>query len=477
MYFLYSFALSCLFLLLLPYFIFQALKHGKYFRSFAERLGNLPVAVQDSSRPILWVHTVSVGEFNAARPLLAKLKDRFPQCRLIVSTTTMTGQALARKEFPDKLDAVFYFPFDWNFAVRRALGRVNPAAVIILETELWPNFLRQCRRRGIKTIIVNGRISPRSFARYRRVRNFISQVLNDVSLLIMQSAGDAERALSLGADESRVRVCGNLKYDLAIRSRESGVGSREFLSHPHKQNLPSSGLVSPPQDLDEQFHLSAAKPLIVAGSTAAGEEAILLNALRDIRRHQGLEETRLLIAPRHPERFDEVARLIASANFTLARRSEKPHGALQSGLLPQGSAGNPVPQIADVILLDSIGELIMAYEFATVVFVGGSLVAKGGHNIIEPAAFAKPIIVGAHTENFRQIIADFAEANALLQVKAQDEAVAEVFTGELLRLLTDGEMARAMGQRAAAILLENRGATDRALADMESVLSKAIVKP
>jgi len=440
MHFLYSFALSILFVLLLPYFIFQAFKHGKYFANFKERLGHLPDSINDNNRPTLWIHTVSVGEFNAARPLIERIRQAFPNYRLVVSTTTITGQKLARAEYPHKLDRVFYFPFDWKFSVRRALNSIRPAAVIILETELWPNFLRECKNRGIVSIIVNGRISPRSFSRYSRIGGFISGVLNDVSLLIMQSEADAERVRRLGADDLRIQVCGNLKYDVTVRSQESGVRS---------------------QELNEQFHLSSSKHLLVAGSTAPDEEKILLQAFNQVRQHNGLEDTRLLIAPRHPERFNEVASLLADSKFTFARRSEKESAA---------------PQNVDVILLDTIGELTAAYEFAGVVFVGGSLVPKGGHNIIEPAAFAKPILVGSHTENFRQIISDFAHADAIVQIRAKEDDSAQAFAQQVIYLLTENEQAQAMGKRALDILLKNRGAADCALAAIQKILSDANVK-
>jgi 3-deoxy-D-manno-octulosonic-acid transferase len=509
MHFLYSFALSILFVLLLPYFIFQALKHGKYFASFKERLGLLPEAISDSSRQTLWIHAVSVGEFNAARPLLERLRQAYPNYRLVVSTTTITGQRLARAEYPHKLDGVFYFPFDWKFAVRRALEQIRPAAVIILETELWPNFLRQCKNRGIVSIIVNGRISPRSFARYSRIRGFISGVLNDVALLIMQSEGDAERARALGAETARLRVCGNLKYDigvgiqdtgyriqdsevrgLSVYRPESGVRSQNAEGRQQERveagqnseqkqileaEIQASGLRTPDSlqtpdsrlqtsDLNEQFNLASSKYLLVAGSTAPDEEKILLQAFSEVRQVKGLESARLLLAPRHPERFNDVAKLLADCPYTFARRSERVSPANQAG------------QNADVILLDTIGELSAVYEFATVVFVGGSLVPKGGHNIIEPAAFAKPIVVGSHTENFRQVISDFAQADAIVQVSAGEQDVARAFAQQVIHLLTESEQAEAMGKRALDILLKNRGAADCALAAIQKILLDAKAK-
>ena len=429
MYLLYSLALTILFLALLPYFIYQAIRHGKYANSFKERLGWLAVSSPGDDRQTVWVHAVSVGEFLAARPLIERIKHELPDFRLVVSTTTLTGQRLARAQSAG-FDAVFYFPFDWAFAVHRSLNQVKPSLVVILETELWPNFLRECRRLGIPTVIANGRISPRSFARYKLVRRLMARVLNDVSLLIMQSEADAERVLLLGARAGQVRACGNLKYDVRSEARISNLTSEMA------------------EEIDNLFALSSSHQLIIAGSTAPGEENILLAALSRVRKQQGLSDARLILAPRHPERFNEVASLIAQSGFRFARRSED---AIDS-------------RTADVILLDTIGELAAIYRFAAVVFVGGSLVPRGGHNLIEPALYAKPIIVGPHTENFRQIVSDFAQADAVVQISPSDESISNSFTRELIRLLSDTESAQAMGMRAREILHKSRGATECAIA-------------
>jgi 3-deoxy-D-manno-octulosonic-acid transferase len=415
MHLLYSFALLLLFLALLPYFIFQAIRHGKYAGSFKERMGRLPDFIDSDTRPAVWVHTVSVGEFNAARPLIDGISQRLRDHRIVVSTTTLTGQKLAREHQGKSFDQALYFPFDWAFSVRRALDRVRPRAVIIMETELWPNFLRECRMRDIAVILINGRISERSFSRYLRIRPFISRALEDFSLLVMQSQQDAERALRLGAPAGKVRLCGNLKYDVEENSHSLDALCLE---------------------LDSRFTLSSSENLIVAGSTAPGEESLLLDALRDARSCDELKNTRLLIAPRHPERFEEVARLISQSEFSFARRSQPKEG-----------------DTADVVLLDSIGELAAVYRFASVVFVGGSLARRGGHNILEPAACAKPIIVGPHTENFRQIISDFKDADAIIEVEAGE------FSRVLIRSLTDRERSRDMGLSARSLLERNRGAT------------------
>jgi 3-deoxy-D-manno-octulosonic-acid transferase len=425
MYFLYSLVLSIGFVVLLPYFAYQAIRRGKYISSFKQRLGFLPRSLGYDGRPTIWVHAVSVGEFLAACPLVESIRQQMPDYRIVISTTTVTGQQLARVR--SACTDIFYFPFDWAFAVRRSLDCICPTAVIMIETEIWPNFLRECRRRAVLTFLANGRISARSFNRYRLVRHFFQKVLADFSLLIMQSEADAQRALSLGAQPCRVRVCGNLKYDVVAATTSDAAES-----------------------LDRHFALSSSPQLIVAGSTAPGEEEILLAALRQVRSQPDLKGARLLIAPRHPERFDEVARLISRSGLRFARRS---------------SSSAEYDHTADVILLDTIGELSAVYRFADVVFVGGSLVPRGGHNVIEPALHCKPIIVGPHTENFRQVVADFAGAGAIVQLADSSQLAAE-----LIRLLSDRRLAQAIGTRAEAILTKNRGATQCTIAALRQLL-------
>jgi 3-deoxy-D-manno-octulosonic-acid transferase len=461
MYLLYSLAHTVGFVLLLPYFAYQVVRYGKHKAGLKQRLGWLPQSLE-TEQPTIWLHAVSVGEFLAALPLIRELKSALPAHRLLVSTTTLTGQTLARthlngdSSLADRgalrnageprqlLGGVFYFPLDWRFSVRRVLGRIKPSAVVIIETELWPNFLRECHRRGIPTIIANGRISPGSHRGYRRIRRFIRQVIGDISLLIMQSQEDASRVLSLGADPARVRVCGNLKYDA---TPEDTNGYARDANHRLAE------------DLDRLFTLRAA-PVVVAGSTAPGEEEILINALGRVITTPGLEATRIVIAPRHPERFDEVARLLARTGYDFVRRSE---------------AVPAQPSRARVVLLDSIGELAALYRFASVVFVGGSLVPRGGHNILEPAYFAKPIIVGQYTENFKQIVSDFAREGALVQIEHQTgpvngEAMTEAVAGELARLLSDPETADSIGARGRSIVTRNQGATSCTLAAITELL-------
>jgi 3-deoxy-D-manno-octulosonic-acid transferase len=479
MYLLYSLGLSIAFLSLLPYFIYQGIRHGKYLSSLRQRVGSLPPDVAGDGRSTIWIHAVSVGEFMAARPLIKLLASDLPRSRIVVSTTTLTGQRLAVAQLGPDGHRVFYFPFDWAFSVRRALDLVNPSLVVLIESELWPNFLRECRACQVKVVVANGRISAKSFRRYKLIKRFIARVLSDLSLFLAQSEADAERCLSLGAPADRVITCGNLKYDVPGQpvARKATPSSTTIIDERSTRGPLASGITASPSSpsgegpasgrthptpiaqhpspirLDRQFGLSNSQHLLVAGSTAPGEERILLDALAYIRARPGCEETRMVLAPRHPERFEEVARLLENSPFTHARRSS----------IDEGMADRNKGCEADVILLDTIGELADVYSLAEVVFVGGSLVDRGGHNILEPAVFAKPIIVGPHTGNFRQIVTEFLAAGGLLQINPAPSHEAEALAKAVVNLIEDREAAKAMGRRASSILTSNRGATRRAV--------------
>jgi 3-deoxy-D-manno-octulosonic-acid transferase len=425
----YSFLLAVAFIALLPYFLYQALFNRKYLGSFRQRLGFLPDGLNgrpgEDLRPAIWVHAVSVGETLTAKSLLAALRARYPGHRLFLSTTTATGQAVARSRVTEA-DGVFYFPFDWKFSVRRALNAIDPSVVILMESELWLNFLDECAERRIPAVVVNGRISDRSFARSRKFGFLARRLYRDVTRLVMQSPVDAERAIALGAPAERVVVGGNLKYDVGNLAA-AGKGPD------------TAGI------LDETFALSSA-PLIIAGSTTEGEEEIVLAAFDGMRKEKSFAQVRLLVAPRHPERFDLVARALEPAGLRAARRS--------------ACVGDC--KAAEVILLDTVGELAALYRLASVVFVGGSLVPKGGHNILEPALYAKPIVVGPHMENFREIAGEFLRRDALIQLRGGDpQALARELQDAFMNLLSRKEYAAALGANARRAVDENRGATGR----------------
>lgn len=461
MYLIYSFLLTLAAIGLLPYFAYQAFVNRKYLSNFRERLGHLPECLSteaEDRRPAIWLHAVSVGEALAALPLVKALGERFPDHRLIVSTTTATGQQVARARLA--ADGYCYFPFDWRFAVRRALDCIRPQAVVLMESELWPNFLRECRLRGVPVVVANGRVSDRSFARSRRfgflLRPLQRRMLADVTHLAMQSEADAMRIRELGAPEKHISVSGNIKYDV-------GTGYR---AEAEAQAARLAALLA----LDN-------RPLIVAGSTSDGEEELVIAAFEKLRKETpAAEHVRLLIAPRHPERFDAVARLLDSTRLRYVRRSalaqakeqatvhaEAASGAVKSvgtSSAHTGAAPSKAARTADVILLDSIGELAALYSAASVVFVGGSLMPKGGHNILEPARHARPVVVGPHMENFRDITEEFLRRDAVVQLGGgNDEELSDALCRAFAELLSDEERARTLGENARRAVEDNRGAT------------------
>jgi len=450
MYFLYSIFLSLAFLALLPYFLYQAFCNKKYLSNFWERLGTLPEVLQADGRPTIWIHAVSVGETLAAHPLVNALRERFPQHRLIFSTTTATGQAVARSRISEA-DGFCYYPFDWRFSVRRALNTIKPCAVVLMESELWPNFLRECQMRQIPVVVANGRVSDRSFRRSQKFAFWFRRMTANVTRFLMQSEADATRIQALGATPESIIVSGNIKYDIGT---VKDAAAREATS----------------RLLEADFALSRA-PLLIAGSSCDGEEELVLAAFAEVRKERN--DVRLLLAPRHPERFEMVAKLLDSSRFKSVRRSAYVQQVETAGL--GGSVSLPVTKnpahLADIVLLDSIGELASLYRFASVVFVGGSLVPKGGHNILEPALDAKPIIVGPHMENFREVAAEFHRHEAVVQLQgANDGELIASLRDAILELLTDEERAQTLGHHARAAVEANRGATTKTVAVLADLI-------
>ncbi|HET9712500.1 MAG TPA: 3-deoxy-D-manno-octulosonic acid transferase [Pyrinomonadaceae bacterium] len=418
----YSLLLSLGLVVLLPLFLFKALAHGKYIAGFRQRLGSVPAT---SGKPVIWLHCVSVGETQAARPLAMRLKQQFPHHALVISTITLTGQNLARNVFRTQAESIFYFPFDWRWSVRRALKAINPVAVLIMETELWPNFLRECKARQIPVALVNGRISRQSYGRYTLVKFFLRRVLASLSIAVMQSEADAQRLQALGMPNEKLFTAGNLKFDA-----DGG-----------------SDLGETTAEIAERFGLQSGVPLVLAASTHAPEEEIILESFKQIRTKQ---PARLMIAPRHPERFNEVASLIQNSGLSWTRRMNIPD--------PKSDTN------ADVILLDTIGELPATYSLATVVFVGGSIVDRGGHNVLEPAVAGSAVVTGAHTHNFHAIMNLMEQADAVIKLSAAEgkDATREL-TDVLSRLLADSDERARLGLRAKQLVAENQGAAERTL--------------
>jgi 3-deoxy-D-manno-octulosonic-acid transferase len=440
-YLVYSVLMGLAAVLLTPYWLIQGIRHGKYLSNLKERLGLAFPALEKlpAERPgAIWLHAVSVGEVLAGLRLAKRLKEEFPERPLVVSTTTITGQTLAKERMPFA-NAVIYFPLDWAFCARRALAAVRPALVVVLETEIWPNFLRQASRRDVPVIFVSGRISDRSFARSQSwlsvagfyLRPFLKDALGRASGFWMQSEKDAERVKALGARAESVKVGGNLKYDL---------------------ELPKSTPLA--EWLETELERSGRRPLIVAGSVVATEEPLALIAYGVA---QGeFRKALLVLAPRKPERFEAAAAFITESQRKFLKRS-----SLQAAMPSGQASGGSETQISDdvrVLLLDTIGELASLYRLADGVFVGGSLVESGGHNILEPAAFGKVPVFGESMENFAEIAERFVAAEAALQVGSPEDAGVS-----WIELLRNPERNKKMGEAAKRLVEQSRGATDRAV--------------
>lgn len=442
MYLLYSALAAVALLLSSPVWLFRLLRHSKYRAGLAERFGRVPQRLRDSPhRPTIWVHAVSVGEVLAVSELISELQQRAPSYRIAVSTTTATGQALARDRFGAA--DVFYFPIDFAFAVRPYLQALRPELIVIAETEFWPNLLRLARQSGARIAVVNARISDRSFPRYRRFHALIAPALQNISLFLAQGDEDRRRLIEIGAPEKRVQVSGNLKFDL-----------KPAAEAPLVAELKSALNIAPA--LEGAPHLpgfgkcgSFPAPVLVCGSTVDGEEPILLRAFTAVR--ERYPNALMILAPRHPERFAPVAELIAASGIQFWRRS-------------QWSASEPLGP--GIFLLDTIGELASTYQLADIAFVGGSLVAKGGHNILEAAQHGSAIVVGPHTENFRDMVTLFRRAGAVVVAPADE--LAPTF----LSLLADESRCRGLGARAREILRDNAGATARTVSALQSLLGK-----
>jgi 3-deoxy-D-manno-octulosonic-acid transferase len=439
MYLLYRTLTSLGMIFLAPYFALRGRKRGEPSGAFWERLGIIPreivsrAAIASNLSGAIWIHAVSVGEVLAAKPLLEALKAQFPGRAVFVSTTTETGRRLARMRL-QCADGIFYFPLDWVVPVRKALKSIQPALVIIMETEIWPNFLREAKRQRIPVIFANARISERSFARFNRwkflIGDFFARTLQDAKQFLAQTPEDAKRLAEMGASEDRIEVTGNLKYDGAPPE------VAPFVSW-----------------LNNQIATQDRWPVLVAGSVVAEEEEAVLAAYDVVQRQW--RHALLVLAPRKPDRFTAAAEIVSTGGWEVMRRSNL-------------DLNSTLSENADVLLLDSIGELVGVYALANAVFVGGSLVPAGGHNILEPAWFSHPPVFGASMENFQEMADQFLSARAGIQVSSGSQ-LGKVW----VQLIEDNTTRERMGAAAREISERNRGATARTLEHITAILDSS----
>jgi 3-deoxy-D-manno-octulosonic-acid transferase len=418
-------------LCLLPRLVWRSLRGASYLRDFHTRFSTAAAArtVLHSTGGCLWFHAASVGEVQGVQPILAVLQKQFPALRVVLSTYTPAGREIARRVAPDV--AVFLLPVDFPWLMRRLVRQLRPRALIVQETELWPHLFRAAAHHHVPVVLVNGRLSPRAFGRYLRVRPFMQKVLAHVTLLLAQTAESAQRFQCLGIPPQRVRVVGNTNIDRVLLAAESVS--------------PTSPLVA----------FTQGHSVLVGGSTHEGEETVLLSVYRRLR--QQYPDLLLVLAPRHVDRVAVVMQHIQSSGLRALRRSQYDRDAAETF------------DDAPVVVLDTLGELAALYGLCTVAFVGGSLVPIGGHNILEPAVYAKPVIFGPHMHHFPELAAMLCAAGGAVQVHSEGELY-----DSLARLLARPDEAYAMGQCAFQALMANRGALDRTRQAITALLTQPL---
>jgi 3-deoxy-D-manno-octulosonic-acid transferase len=421
MYFIYNILLSITSILLSPLILFALLREEKYRMGLSQKLGFLPphlLLKLSGSRPV-WIHAVSVGEVTSTIPLIQEIKKRYPSQKIILSTVTVTGNYTATIRVRE-VDAVIYFPLDYPFIVKRVIRQIKPKLFIILETELWPNILRELKRNNIPSVVVSGRISNRSYHKYRWGRFFFTKVLDNIHLFCMQTEVDSKRIINIGADKDRVTTVGNLKFDQCVPT----------ITTEEKENLYN------------MLSLKEGQTIFIAGSTHKGEENIVLEVFKNLKKTY--EDLILILAPRHPERFDEVADLLSHQKLRSIKKTK----------IKVAQKSNH----HDIILLDTIGELSKLYSIGTIIFVGGSLVSTGGHNVLEPVAYKKAVIFGPHMDNFSEISRCLRESGGGFQVNNQEE-----FLSQTKMLLQNDVDRDKLGEKAFEVIAHNQGAINKSM--------------
>jgi len=428
MFFLYNAVLIILIILLSPMICIILLLRRKYRCGFLQKIGFLPwthVTGKLQSKPI-WVHAVSVGEVMATIPLIKEIKKCYPHIPVVLSTVTETGHFTAQRNAKG-FDHVLYFPFDFPWIVKKAISNIQPLMFLTLETEIWPNFLRELKRQGIPSMMVSGRISQNSFRSYFFFRVFFKKVLSMISFFCMQTEMDRKRILDIGADHKKTIVTGSIKFD---------------------QQLPAI-TVEENEEIYRALNLKPEQNIFIAGSTHKGEEELIVSVFQELKNK--VPDLIMILAPRHPERFEDVALLLKQTCVDFIRKTEL--------------ASKPGYNLPPVILLDTIGELSKIYSIGTIIYIGGSLVPVGGHNVLEPAVFSKPVIFGNYMGNFSEIASILIEKDAAIRVSNRDE-----FAEQALALLNNKAHCRQIGESAFAVIRENSGAVKRSVDILQQFL-------
>jgi len=429
-YLLYDFILLLAALILIPYYYFRGVRYQSFRQGIKERLGFFAPGRFDclAGKQVFWIHVVSVGETRAVLPLVKALKKAYPEVALIISNVTETGHEVASQVA--EVDCCLFFPYDFSLVVRRVLRQVNPSLIIIVETEIWPNFVRLARDGKIPLILANGRISDRSYPHYQWIKRFIRSILQQFSVLCVQTEEDARRLRMLGAPAALVQVSGNVKFDLDV-------------------SLPDHPTVA---QLKKGYHLPEGELIWVAGSTHAGEEEVVVDVYQQLA--SGVKLLRLVLVPRHPERCPSVVKMLAGRQIPFVRCSEL--ASMDELLAPD-----------TVLLVDTVGELQQIYAVSDIVFVGGSLVPVGGHNILEASAVRKPVIFGPHMQNFREISQLLLAAGGGVMVSGKSELLTVT-----QRLLADDTICLNMGAKGYDLIRKNVGATASTLEMIRKVLAE-----
>ena len=444
----FNIAYLCFLAFVSPVLLYRVIVRGKYRHGWREKLlGRLPPPPAGCEAPRIWLHAVSVGEVLQLQSVLKLLRRSRPDCCFVITTTTSTGYAVAREKFPT--DQVCYFPLDFSWSVRTAIRRIAPSAVILVELELWPNFIFESKRAGVPLVLINGRMSERSFRGYRRLRPLMGPLLDCFDRIAVQSETYKARLIELGARAEKVEITGSIKFDDVETNRNN----------------------QQTQLLQSAFGIAENEPVFIAGSTQSPEEEYALDAWLEARRRY--PDLRLILVPRHQERFEEVAKIIEARGLPLLRRSLLARGPATNTAdcqqRPAKAATNPEASIPPVLLLDTLGELSACWGLADIAFVGGSLTDRGGQNMIEPAAYGAAVLFGPNTQNFRDVVELLLSSAAARVVHDQTE-----MTATLVEFLDRPDAARQQGELAKQLVLAQQGATGRTVVIIQSVIDKPV---